>query len=111
VVEIATLFKHQREASVEGHDTKKPSLVPWFLWVFVALVIINSAGWMPSPVQHTLSDLSRDCLVLAIAALGMKTSFTQLADAGWRPFMLLLIETVWMAAFVLVAIEIRHLYG
>jgi uncharacterized membrane protein YadS len=52
-----------------------------------------------------LSDLSRNCLVLAIAALGLKTSFQQLAQAGWRPFALLVVETLWMAAFVLIAIE------
>lgn len=107
VVVVSALFKKQREAVADDHETKKQALVPWFLWVFVLLVVINSLGWMPSLVQHTVSDLSRACLVLAIAALGMKTSFAQLANAGWRPFMLLLIETLWMAVFVLVAIELR----
>lgn len=111
VVVIATLFKQQRKASTDTHDSKKQPLVPWFLWLFVAMVIINSVGWMPSAVQHSLSDLSRNCLVLAIAALGMKTSFAQLSEAGWRPFLLLLIETLWMAIFVLVAIEFRHLFS
>lgn len=112
VVVVSSLFKAQREASASAdvHEAKKQPLVPWFLWVFVALVIINSAGWMPAPVQHNVNDLSRGCLVLAIAALGMKTSFAQLANAGWRPFMLLLVETVWMAAFVLVAIELQTLH-
>lgn len=108
VVVVSTLFKRQREAQAEGHTNKKQPLVPWFLWMFVALVILNSAGWMPLSTQHALSDLSRACLVLAIAALGMKTSFAQLANAGWRPFTLLLIETVWMAMFVLIAIELRN---
>jgi hypothetical protein len=30
-----------------------------------------------------------------------------LARLGWRPFMLLLVETVWMAALVLAIIEFR----
>jgi tryptophan-rich sensory protein len=38
----------------------------------------------------------------------MKTSFQQLAKAGWRPFTLLLVETVWMALFVLAAIALRQ---
>lgn len=107
VVTVSALFKRQREAAAEQHSGSKPSLVPWFLWVFVALVCINSLGWVPQPVQLQLTDLSRHCLVLAIAALGIKTSFRQLAQAGWRPFMLLVAETVWMAAFVLVAIQMR----
>jgi uncharacterized integral membrane protein (TIGR00698 family) len=108
VVVVSTVFKRQREAAAEdGAEAKKQPLVPWFLWVFVALVVVNSLGWMPTPLQHGLSDLSRSCLVLAIAALGIKTSFAQLANAGWRPFLLLLIETVWMAVLVLFAIELR----
>jgi uncharacterized membrane protein YadS len=55
-------------------------------------------------VQTAVNDVSRACLVLAISALGIKTSFAQLARAGWRPFVLLLVETVWMAGFVLGAI-------
>ncbi len=78
------------------------------IWVFVGLVIINSMGGVPAQVQTGLNDVSRACLLIAIAALGMKTSFMQLARAGWRPFMLLLVETLWMAAFVLAAILLRH---
>lgn len=111
VVVISALFKRQREAMADGFTASKQPLVPWFLWVFIALVLINSAGWMPTGVQQGLGNLSRYCLVLAIAALGMKTSFAQLAKAGWRPFLLLLTETVWMAVFVLAAIELRHLHG
>jgi uncharacterized membrane protein YadS len=74
--------------------------------LFVALVIINSLGGLAPMVQTQLVDLSRLSLVVAISALGLKTSFKQLAKAGWRPFTLLLVETLWMAAFVLVAIEL-----
>ena len=62
---------------------------------------------MPAQVGEGLSNFSRLCLVVAIAALGIKTSFQQLAKAGWRPFTLLLVETVWMAMFVLLAIYLR----
>ena len=107
VVVVSSLFKQQREAAIEQHSGKKPPLVPWFLWIFVALVCVNSIGWVPADVQSQLTNLSKYCLVIAIAALGMKTSFMQLAKAGWRPFALLLVETVWMAAFVLLAIMLK----
>jgi uncharacterized membrane protein YadS len=45
---------------------------------------------------------------VAIAALGMKTSFGQLARAGWRPLALIVIETAWIAAFVLAVIVWRR---
>ncbi len=40
-------------------------------------------------------------LVTAIAALGMKTSFKELAVVGWRPVALVVAETAWIAALVL----------
>jgi len=55
-----------------------------------------------------LDDISRGSLVVAIAALGVKTSFMELAQAGWQPLALLLVETLWMAGFVLVAILLRN---
>ena len=117
VVVVSTMFKTEREqterqiASNGSHAAaKKQPLVPWFLWVFVVLVAVNSLGFVPAEVGKGLSDFSRLCLVVAIAALGIKTSFQQLAKAGWRPFTLLLVETVWMAAFVLIAIFARK-YG
>ena len=82
----------------------KQALVPWFLWMFVVVVFVNSMGWLSAPSQQALSWASRACLVVAITALGMKTSLGQLAQAGWRPFVLLLAETLWMATLVLVAI-------
>lgn len=107
VIVVSSLFKRQREASGDAATGKKQALVPWFLWVFVAMVVINSVGAVPAVVQTGLNDISRGCLVIAIAALGMKTSFRQLARAGWRPFALLLVETLWMAGFVLAAILLR----
>lgn len=115
VVVVSAMFKTEREqaerdiaASGGNAVVKKQPLVPWFLWVFVVLVAINSLGFVPAEVGKGLSDFSRLCLVVAIAALGIKTSFQQLAKAGWRPFTLLLVETLWMAAFVLAYIVIRH---
>lgn len=115
VVVVSAMFKTEREqaerdiAAHGGHAAaKKQPLVPWFLWVFVILVAINSLGFVPAEMGKGLSDFSRLCLVVAISALGIKTSFQQLAKAGWRPFTLLLVETVWMAVFVLLAIFVRQ---
>jgi uncharacterized integral membrane protein (TIGR00698 family) len=115
VVVVSAMFKTEREqaereiaANGGFAASKKQALVPWFLWMFVILVAINSLGLLPAEVNKGLSDFSRLCLVVAIAALGIKTSFQQLAEAGWRPFTLLLIETLWMAGFVLIAIFARQ---
>ena len=82
----------------------KPT-VPLFLIGFAVLVIVNSLGWLAKPVTDAANEISRWCLVTAIAGLGMKTSFKDLMTAGWRPVALMVFETVWIAGVVLVAVE------
>lgn len=107
VLVVSLAFRAERERGEPVHATRQP-LVPWFLWLFAALVALNSAGFVAPELQQGLNLASRAALVLAIAALGMKTSFMQLAQAGWRPIVLILVETLWMAGLVLAAIAWRR---
>ncbi|MGM9490478.1 YeiH family protein [Ideonella sp. YS5] len=96
-----------RSGASPGTPCARPGLlqlVPWFLWLFMALVLVQSLHGVPPAVLPLLSEVSRDCLVLAIAALGVKTSFQTLLQTGWRPFVLLLAETLWLAAALLVTV-------
>jgi uncharacterized integral membrane protein (TIGR00698 family) len=104
VLVVSAMFRRQRETSEKNDAASPQRLVPWFLWLFIALVVLNSAGGVPSPVQDGLNWISRACLVVAIVAMGMKTSVQELRSFGWRPLVMLLSETVWMAALVLILI-------
>ena len=96
VVILSLLFRSQGG----GHGSKPP-LLPMFLVGFAALIVINSLGWIPAPVVQGFSGLSRWCLVVAIAGLGVKTSFQQLAALGWRPVLMLVVDTVFLACLIL----------
>jgi uncharacterized integral membrane protein (TIGR00698 family) len=104
VVAVAAAFPRAAAATPTDPRVQRPPLVPGFLWVFMALVAANSMDLLAAPVEAGLGWLSRACLVVAIAALGMKTSFAELARAGWRPFGLILAETLWLATLVLAGI-------
>jgi uncharacterized integral membrane protein (TIGR00698 family) len=88
----------------EGAKRKAP-LLPMFLLAFAGLVAINSTGVIPKDIATAVSDVSRWCLVTAIAALGMKTSFKDLVAVGWRPVGLMVAETAWIALVVFVAVS------
>lgn len=83
-----------------GHGAKPP-LLPWFLVVFAVLMVANSVGMIPKAVSSVCSELSRWCLVVAISALGVKTSFQQIAKLGWRPVLMMVTNTVFLAALIL----------
>ncbi|HEY0437388.1 MAG TPA: putative sulfate exporter family transporter [Phenylobacterium sp.] len=79
--------------------------IPTFLFGFAALVALNSLGVLPKPAVTAAGEISRWCLVVAIAALGMKTSFKALIAAGWRPVAVMVAETLWIGGLVLGAVE------
>ncbi len=80
--------------------------LPGFLVGFALLVVVNSFGLIPKFVGDLFGDVSRWCLVAAIAALGMKTSFKDLFAVGWRPIGLMLCETLWIAGLVLASVKL-----
>lgn len=91
------LFRQTRREEGGG----KVPMLPGFLIAFVVLVLINSLGLVPPVMTEGFTDLSRWCLVTAIAALGIKTSFQKLAVVGWKPVILMAAETVFLLLVVL----------
>jgi uncharacterized membrane protein YadS len=51
-------------------------------------------------VVQVASDSSRWILVIAISAIGMKTSPAELKTIGWTPLAMLLAETIFLLAIV-----------
>lgn len=84
----------------------RPPIVPGFLVGFVLLVVLGSAGLMSPTMTQTASDASRAFLVAAIAGAAMRTQLQDLVQLGWKPVALLVGETVFLAAFVLIALQI-----
>lgn len=96
VLGIAILY---RQRQVEVSDKPVP-LVPGFLIAFVVLVLLGSQQMISPGVTALASDASRACLVLAIAAAGIKTDFADLVKLGWPPLVMLVAETVWIAGLI-----------
>ncbi len=98
VVAVAWLVRCG-QPSVEGEGSARLTgpLVPGFLLVFAALMAVGSLGWISAPWVEGANSVSRWALVVAIAAAGVKTSLGELASLGWRPALLLLGETLFLA--------------
>jgi uncharacterized integral membrane protein (TIGR00698 family) len=103
VVVMVSIMYRSRDGVTE-FDT--PPLVPFFLIGFIWLLLANSFHLIPQAASTWINTASRACLVIAIAALGVKTSFQSLASLGWRPVLMLAGETVWIALLVLAALTI-----
>jgi len=106
VIAVSAAYRSRRAGGTPQtpQTPQRPALVPWFLWLFLLLVVLHSMHVVPDFAQPWIGDVSRGCLIVAIAALGVKTSFQMLLQTGWRPFVLLLAETFWLAAALLASI-------
>lgn len=78
--------------------------IPLFLIGFVILMSINSMVALPEALTEISTDISRFALVIAIAAIGMKSNLSQLLTVGFKPILLLMLETAWIAGLILVCL-------
>jgi uncharacterized integral membrane protein (TIGR00698 family) len=106
---VASLFKQSRPSSADNQAQRAAPLLRRFLILFLALALIQSTIGLPLQVQYGLNQMSQACLMVGVAALGMKTSFAMLAQSGWRQILLMLVTTVWIGMFILAAIYLKAL--
>jgi len=96
VLLLSLLFRKQADAGAGRHLP-----IPFFVIGFILLVGLGSAEWFPTGLKSILLDLSRWCLVIAIAAIGMKTALRSLKGIGGQAITLICVETVLLAGMVI----------
>lgn len=73
--------------------------VPWFVFGFIAMVLVNSAGLVPAEVKSPLITLTTFLLAVALGAMGLETDLRKLRLKGVKP--LLLGAAAWVFISVL----------
>ena len=101
VLILSIMFAGTREP---GQKRSLP--IPFFVIGFSALVVVGSYGLVPAAIKDALLSLSRWFLVIAISALGMKTSLRKLGDVGFSAIVLICALTAILAIFALITITL-----
>ena len=81
-----------------------PPIVPMFVLVFIALAGLNSLHVFPIALIEYSNQLSRACLITAVAAVGMKTSLQDLQKVGGGAVGLVASLTAFLAIFVMLGV-------
>ncbi len=97
VLMIGIVFRTKVSAAV---DRQKAPAVPLFLIGFIVLFAVNSSGFIPSEVIQPVANLAPVLLLVAIAALGIRTSMQEVMTIGMKPVMLIVGETFFIAAVI-----------
>lgn len=81
--------------------------LPWFVVAFIALMALRNLVPLPDLVLNAVNDASRFLLVIAISALGVKTSLERLFAPGIKGLALIAVDTV---VLLVQAIVFAHLF-
>ena len=100
---LLTLMVFRKDIS---RDKNRQLPFPLFVVGFILLVCLGSSDWFPNEVKVTLLDVSRWCLVTAIAAIGMKTALKSLRGVGGHAIALVCVETIILATAVIIILLI-----
>jgi len=66
--------------------TIKSIPVPYFVFGFIIMVLINSAGIIPSYLYEMILKGDNFLLTMAMAAMGMNTGIHEIKEVGLKPF-------------------------
>ena len=94
VFALSLLIRHTAAGGV-----KTP--IPYFLLGFAGVAALNSFGAIPELVRVAMIEVSRWCLIAAIAAVGVRTVVRNVFQIGAQAVVMIVLETVFLAALVL----------
>jgi len=89
----------------DAHPTEKPPLMPHFVIGFLALAALNSVGLIPQLLADSVGSVSRWALLVAVAAVGIKTSLGRMVEVGAGAIGLVVIETVFLGVFIVTGLH------
>jgi len=87
LVQMRKNRKQATSASNKQVDMNLKNVFPWFIVGFLALVLMNSVGLIPATVSQTLNDISKFLMVVALAAIGLKTDLGEMKQSGLKPLL------------------------
>lgn len=88
-----------------GDATARPP-VPWFIFGFIAAVLLNSLVELPEWSRPILARTTSLLLALGLAGMGLKTEFSAIRALGARPLLLALTAAVFIASLSLMLVKI-----
>ena len=89
IVPIVLMFSwiYARKEQPAGGKTKVDivAIFPWFILGFLVMVGVRSTGLLPDSLVNATAFMSKFLLATALGAIGLKTSFKELAGVGIKP--------------------------
>ncbi|MGI6403132.1 MAG: YeiH family protein [Oscillospiraceae bacterium] len=104
-----SVISERIEAKSEGIQGRVPinfkKIFPYFIILFLIVVALRSTGIIPTTLVPTISKTSKFLMVMALSAIGLKTSYGDIKDIGFKPMILgFVVDT--LVVFVSIGVQI-----
>ncbi|MDY3003363.1 MAG: YeiH family protein [Christensenella hongkongensis] len=103
-----TLEQGVEQAEEQGKKLNIAGIIPWFIIGFLVMVGIKSAGLIPDHVSTGVAEVSKFMMVMALGAIGLSTSFKNVAKSGVKP---LIHGSILSVVIVLVSYAVQVMMG
>jgi len=77
-----------RNKDTKQHSYSLLAIFPWFIILFLIVVLLNSLNLFSENLQISISSIGKFCMVMALGAIGLKTDFFSLIKSGFKPMLL-----------------------
>lgn len=106
---IFSIITERLEARTEGGNGRISvnlrKIFPYFIIFFLVVIAIRSTGLIPGSIVGALSGTSKFCMVMALSAIGLKTSFGDIKNIGFKPMILgFIVDT--LVVFVSIGVQV-----
>ena len=78
--------------------------IPWFVLMFLGVIVINSIGIIPHNISESFITLDNYLMTVAMVALGLETSITDMKKVGVKPIYLGAISSIFISIVSIIAI-------
>ena len=98
VILSAVLARGKAKAGGSGDGKAARLAIPWFAFIFIAVVAFNSLGLLSGGVVAAITEFDTALLAMAMAALGLTTHMSAIRRAGIKPLLLAGLLFCWLIA-------------
>lgn len=96
VLVILGIILSRKDTAAGTAEGKRKITIPWFAFLFLAVIGFNSLDLLPTGVVNGITSLDTFLLTMAMTALGAESSFEKFKKAGPRPFLLAAMLYIWL---------------
>jgi uncharacterized integral membrane protein (TIGR00698 family) len=104
LVPTIIILRKISHGTAKDDDTNRPALLPLFLILFLAFFLLANLGIVPRQLIDLSGDISKACLLISVAAIGLKTQLSGLIKGGISALVITTAETFILLSLALLAL-------